>query len=66
MTFFFRNNPSCQNMTCWPQELESLLQQAGVPSAALDISLGSYVDIICALLDIPIYKSRIQVGSCLL
>ena len=49
-------------MAEWPQELDTLLTTAGLPTAALDISLESYVDIICALLDIPIYKSRIQVS----
>ena len=50
-------------MAEWPHQLEILLTEAGVPSAALHVSLESYVDIICALLDIPIYKSRIQVGT---
>ena len=49
-------------MAEWPQELDTLLGTAGLPTAALDISLESYVDIICAILDIPIYKSRIQVS----
>ena len=49
-------------MAEWPQELDTLLGSAGLPTAALDISLESYVDIICAILDIPIYKSRIQVS----
>ena len=49
-------------MAEWPQELHTLLASTGLPTAALDISLETYVDIICALLDIPIYKSRIQVS----
>ena len=52
-----------QLMAEWPHQLQTLINQAGVPSAALDVSLESYVDIICALLDIPIYKSRIQVRT---
>ena len=49
-------------MAEWPQELDTLLGSTGLPTAALQISLESYVDIICAILDIPIYKSRIQVS----
>ena len=50
-------------MAEWPQELDTLLASTGLPTADLDISLESYVDIICAFLDIPIYKSRIQVST---
>ncbi len=31
-----------------------------MPSSDLNVDLNSYVDIISALLDIPVYKSRIQ------
>ena len=31
-----------------------------LPSAELDTSLESYVDILCSVLDIPVYKSRVQ------
>ena len=43
-----------------PTEVEDLLRDAAIPTADLDCSLKEYVDIICALLDIPVHKSRIQ------
>ncbi|XP_071546672.1 intraflagellar transport protein 46 homolog isoform X1 [Panulirus ornatus] len=44
----------------WPGEVEELLKEISVPTAALHVELSTYVDIICAALDIPVYKSRIQ------
>ncbi|CAG9531373.1 unnamed protein product, partial [Cercopithifilaria johnstoni] len=44
----------------WPIEVENLLKNEQLPTAALDISLEEYVDICLALLDIPVQKSRIQ------
>lgn len=44
----------------WPTEVENLLKNEQLPSAALDVSLEDYVDICLALLDIPVQKSRIQ------
>ncbi|CAB4062849.1 IFT46 [Lepeophtheirus salmonis] len=46
----------------WPSEVETLLRKGEVdlPNAELDSDLETYVDIACSLLDIPIYKSRIQ------
>ncbi|XP_063594104.1 intraflagellar transport protein 46 homolog isoform X1 [Penaeus indicus] len=44
----------------WPGEVEDLLKEINLPTAALDLDLPSYVDIICATMDIPVYKSRIQ------
>jgi len=49
-----------QLMQEWPSEFEDLLGDASLPSGSLHVSLTSYVDILCSLLDIPIYKSRIQ------
>ena len=48
-------------MKVWPNEVEALIQDLSIPSASLNIDLNSYVDILCSMLDIPIYKSRIQV-----
>ncbi|EFO22390.2 hypothetical protein LOAG_06093 [Loa loa] len=44
----------------WPIEVENLLKNEQLPSAALDVSLEEYVDICLALIDIPVQKSRIQ------
>ncbi|XP_045608405.1 intraflagellar transport protein 46 homolog isoform X2 [Procambarus clarkii] len=44
----------------WPGEVEELLKEINLPTAALQLELSAYVDIICATLDIPVYKSRIQ------
>ncbi|CAL4126333.1 unnamed protein product, partial [Meganyctiphanes norvegica] len=44
----------------WPGEVEELLKEVDLPSAALEVDLPQYVDILCGILDIPVYKSRIQ------
>jgi len=50
-----------QLMQEWPSEFENLLKSmGGIPDASLQCDLRTYVDVMCALLDIPIYKSRIQ------
>ncbi|KAK3916354.1 Intraflagellar transport protein 46-like protein [Frankliniella fusca] len=44
----------------WPPEIEEKLNQFGLPTAQLDTTLTNSIDIICGLLDIPVYESRIQ------
>eukprot|EP00049_Salpingoeca_infusionum_P010013 m.169862 g.169862 ORF g.169862 m.169862 type:complete len:340 (+) comp14512_c1_seq1:447-1466(+) len=44
----------------WPPEMEALFAKMGAPSADLDVSLQQFTDIACAMLDIPVYGSRIQ------
>ncbi|KAM4537486.1 intraflagellar transport protein 46 homolog [Odontesthes bonariensis] len=44
----------------WPAELEEQLGRLQLPPARLGCGLSQYVDIVCALLDIPVYGSRIQ------
>ncbi|GBP24430.1 Intraflagellar transport protein 46 homolog [Eumeta japonica] len=38
----------------WPDAMERILNEVGVPPATLDCSLVEYVDLICGLFDIPI------------
>ncbi|XP_042656419.1 intraflagellar transport protein 46 homolog isoform X2 [Tyto alba] len=44
----------------WSPEFEELLGKVGLPTAEMSCDLAEYVDVICAILDIPVYKSRIQ------
>ncbi|KAM4650548.1 intraflagellar transport protein 46 homolog isoform 2-T3 [Discoglossus pictus] len=44
----------------WPPEFEELLGKVSLPTADTDCDLPTYIDMICAILDIPVYKSRIQ------
>ncbi|XP_040390364.1 intraflagellar transport protein 46 homolog [Cygnus olor] len=44
----------------WSPEFEALLGKVGLPTAEMNCDLAEYVDMICAILDIPVYKSRIQ------
>lgn len=44
----------------WPADMEELLRTVELPSAELDVPLKDYADIVCGLLDIPVFKSRIQ------
>lgn len=48
-------------MQMWPPEFEELLQSTSLPSADLECELKDYVDIVCGLLDIPVYsKNRLH------
>ncbi|XP_021231553.1 intraflagellar transport protein 46 homolog isoform X2 [Numida meleagris] len=44
----------------WSPEFEELLGKVGLPTAEMNCDLAEYVDMICAILDIPVYKSWIQ------
>lgn len=58
---YSRNMPSIdQLMQEWDPEFEELLKEVKLPSADMDCDLSQYVEIICALLDIPIHNSKIQ------
>ncbi|XP_077971128.1 intraflagellar transport protein 46 homolog [Styela clava] len=47
-----------QLMQEWPPEFEALLSKVRLPSADLDCDLQKYIDMICAVLDIPIYPGN--------
>uniref|UniRef100_UPI00358FEE29 intraflagellar transport protein 46 homolog isoform X1 n=2 Tax=Myxine glutinosa TaxID=7769 RepID=UPI00358FEE29 len=58
---YSRPMPSIESlMQEWPPEFEDTLNKVNVPTAGLQCDLFEYVDIICAILDIPVYKSRVQ------
>ncbi|XP_072835527.1 intraflagellar transport protein 46 homolog isoform X1 [Pogona vitticeps] len=44
----------------WSPEFEELLGKVSLPTADADCSLAKYADMICAILDIPVYKDHIQ------
>ncbi|XP_015742879.1 intraflagellar transport protein 46 homolog [Python bivittatus] len=44
----------------WSPEFEELLGKVSLPTADLSCSLAEYTDMICAILDIPVYKGHIQ------
>ncbi|XP_062994968.1 intraflagellar transport protein 46 homolog isoform X2 [Elgaria multicarinata webbii] len=44
----------------WSPEFEELLGKVGLPTADIDCSLAEYTDMVCAILDIPVYKGHIQ------
>uniref|UniRef100_A0A8C2PXE3 Intraflagellar transport protein 46 homolog n=1 Tax=Cyprinus carpio TaxID=7962 RepID=A0A8C2PXE3_CYPCA len=44
----------------WPPEFEELLGKVNLPTTDIDCDLAEYVDIICGILDIPVYKNRIH------
>ncbi|KAF7701245.1 intraflagellar transport protein 46 homolog [Silurus meridionalis] len=44
----------------WPPEFEELLNKMNLPTADISCDLAEYIDIICGILDIPVYKNRIQ------
>ncbi|XP_064651256.1 intraflagellar transport protein 46 homolog isoform X3 [Lineus longissimus] len=58
---YTKNMPDIETlMQEWPPEFEDLLKEVGLPTAEVDCDLGTYVDMICAILDIPVNKSKIQ------
>jgi len=44
----------------WPEDVEDTLKDIQIPLAELSADLSTHVDIICGIMDIPRYKSRIQ------
>ncbi|TMW59425.1 hypothetical protein Poli38472_004494 [Pythium oligandrum] len=44
-------------MQVWPEEFEELLSKTTLPSASMDMSVEQYLRVICAILDIPVYKN---------
>ncbi|XP_052553280.1 intraflagellar transport protein 46 homolog [Tympanuchus pallidicinctus] len=44
----------------WLPEFEELLGKVGLPTAEMNCDLAEYVDMTCAIVDIPVYKSWIQ------
>ncbi|XP_052253903.1 intraflagellar transport protein 46 homolog isoform X2 [Dreissena polymorpha] len=58
---YLKNMPDIDTlMQEWPPEFEELLKEVGLPTAELDCDLGEYVELICTILDIPIYKNTNQ------
>ncbi|KAG0559769.1 hypothetical protein KC19_10G128000 [Ceratodon purpureus] len=44
----------------WPNELDKLLDEIELPSAKLDVDLGTFIDIYCSIFDIPVYQEKIE------
>ena len=44
-------------MQIWPAPIEELLETAALPDADINLDLQSYVRMVCAMLDIPVYGS---------
>ncbi|XP_025101749.1 LOW QUALITY PROTEIN: intraflagellar transport protein 46 homolog [Pomacea canaliculata] len=54
---YSRNMPDVETlMQEWPPEFEDLLKEVSLPTAELDCDLAQFTEIICSILDIPIYK----------
>ena len=47
-------------MAEWPMAVETLLSTSGLPNADFECDVLTFVDLVCAVCDIPVYKSRIQ------
>eukprot|EP00040_Diaphanoeca_grandis_P023768 m.129785 g.129785 ORF g.129785 m.129785 type:complete len:382 (+) comp29427_c0_seq1:280-1425(+) len=44
----------------WPPQVEEMLKTVELPGADLDVELKTYVSIVCAILDIPVHRSKIE------
>lgn len=42
----------------WPESIEQAMSDIALPSASLDIALGDYCRLVCALIGIPVYKGK--------
>eukprot|EP00753_Platysulcus_tardus_P015071 PLAT4757.1.p2 GENE.PLAT4757.1~~PLAT4757.1.p2 ORF type:complete len:419 (+),score=223.91 PLAT4757.1:76-1332(+) len=47
-------------MMQWPEEMEEVLKSVRLPSAELNLDLAEYVQVLCAILDIPVYTNMIE------
>lgn len=53
---YAKNMPDIESlMQEWPEAFENLLANINLPSAELDCDLATYCDLICSILDIPVY-----------
>ncbi|XP_005988205.1 intraflagellar transport protein 46 homolog isoform X2 [Latimeria chalumnae] len=58
---YARSMPDIETlMQEWPPEFEELLGKVSLPTADINCDLGEYIDVICSILDVPVYKSRTQ------
>eukprot|EP01137_Pigoraptor_chileana_P032399 Opistho-2@21702 len=49
-----------QLMQEWPPEFEDMLKSLSLPTADLNVDIKQYVELVCSILDIPVYKSKIE------
>lgn len=55
---YSRNMPDIDTlMQEWPPEFEELLKEVSLPTADLDCDLGQFTEVVCSMLDIPVYKN---------
>ncbi|THD20397.1 Intraflagellar transport protein 46 [Fasciola hepatica] len=58
---YIKNMPEVSTLMAeWPSKFEDSMRNLSLPGSQLDCSLKEYIDIICALLDIPVYNNRIH------
>ncbi|CAM6114645.1 unnamed protein product [Calypogeia fissa] len=58
---FSKAMPSIEKLVQeWPLELEKVFDKIQQPTPKLDADLTTFVDICCSVLDIPVYKSRVE------
>lgn len=43
----------------WPESMENLLKIHGFPSNKFNGSLSQYIDVVCSIFDIPVYKNKV-------
>ncbi len=47
-------------MQAWPKEFESLLRNTNLPNGAdLDLTIEQFTRVVCAMLDIPVYDTKL-------
>ena len=58
---YTKNMPDVESlMQEWEADVEQALKDHGTPGADLACDLPDYVDVLCSMLDIPVYGSRIH------
>lgn len=57
---FFSPMPNLDDlMQEWPENMENLLKIHGFPNSKFSGSLSQYINVVCSILDIPVYKNKI-------
>jgi intraflagellar transport protein 46 len=44
----------------WPGDFEEFLEKAPLPDSSIDMSVKDYADVVCSILDIPVYEKTTE------
>jgi len=47
-------------MQVWPEEIEEVIKTIDLPGVDMDIGLEDYVSLVCNVMDVPVYKNKVE------